>query len=191
MKKLLLLAVLALGVIACDKNELGDMDSTSINPIDAKIEISIEQKWNNFVSLVSGYEFSEEAIKNAPSTAKGGDNGTNWIEVTYFTGTDTNGYIYLRPDNLGVGCYDNIESGVSAAQKETYTLIDNNGTLELNIQEADEASNDTFQAAIPSGTDFSFNLFFNGTSSNLFFAENTFLGWGVKSGSVPTATVND
>ena len=39
MKKLLLLAVLALGVVACEKNDLGmDMDGSSINaPIEAKI----------------------------------------------------------------------------------------------------------------------------------------------------------
>ena len=41
MKKIiLLLTVLTLGVIACDKNELGDMDSMSINPIEATIEKS-------------------------------------------------------------------------------------------------------------------------------------------------------
>ena len=41
MKKLLLIAVLALGVVACDKNELGDMDSSSINaPIEATVETS-------------------------------------------------------------------------------------------------------------------------------------------------------
>ena len=41
MKKLLLIAVLALGVVACDKNELGmDMDGSSINPIEATVETS-------------------------------------------------------------------------------------------------------------------------------------------------------
>ena len=39
MKKIiLLLTVLTLGVIACDKNELGDMDPMSINPIEATVE---------------------------------------------------------------------------------------------------------------------------------------------------------
>ena len=41
MKKLLLLAVFALGVVACDKNELGmDMDGSSINSIEATVETS-------------------------------------------------------------------------------------------------------------------------------------------------------
>ena len=41
MKKLLLIAVLALGVVACDKNELGmDMDGSSINAIEATVEKS-------------------------------------------------------------------------------------------------------------------------------------------------------
>ena len=41
MKKIiLLLTVLTLGVIACDKNELGDMDSMSINPIEATVEVN-------------------------------------------------------------------------------------------------------------------------------------------------------
>ena len=42
MKKIiLLLTVLTLGVIACDKNELGDMDSSSINPIEAKADVDM------------------------------------------------------------------------------------------------------------------------------------------------------
>ena len=41
MKKLLLIAMLALGVVACDKNELGmDMDGSSINPIEVTVETS-------------------------------------------------------------------------------------------------------------------------------------------------------
>ena len=40
MKKLLLIAMLALGVVACDKNNLGEMDSMSINPIEATVEVS-------------------------------------------------------------------------------------------------------------------------------------------------------
>ena len=41
MKKIiLLLTVLTLGVIACDKNNLGEMDSMSINPIEATVEKS-------------------------------------------------------------------------------------------------------------------------------------------------------
>ena len=39
MKKLLLIAVLALGVVACDKDEMG-MDQNSINPIEATVEKS-------------------------------------------------------------------------------------------------------------------------------------------------------
>ena len=38
MRKLLLLAVLALGAVACDRNELGEMDSMSINPIEYTID---------------------------------------------------------------------------------------------------------------------------------------------------------
>ena len=41
MKKLLLIAMLALGVVACDKDEMGmDMDGSSINPIEATVEKS-------------------------------------------------------------------------------------------------------------------------------------------------------
>ena len=41
MKKIiLLLTVLTLGVIACDKNELGNMDEMSINPIEVTVEKS-------------------------------------------------------------------------------------------------------------------------------------------------------
>ena len=190
MKKLLLLAVLALGVVACDKNELGDMDSMSINPIDAKVEMSAKARWEYLVNHIVNTPISDDK-KVSSVTKKGGDNGPNWVEAAWFYGADSDNFVYLRPDDLGNGCYDNIASGISSDLVETYSLVDVSGVLHLNVQTGDQASGETFQAAIPTGTDFAFNLFFNDTSSSLYFAQNNFLGWNIIAGNLPSATVND
>ena len=67
MKKLLLLAVLALGVVACDKNELGDMDSMSINPIEATVEVNaMDHDFDASVTRLLG----KLGKSNQPSTSK-------------------------------------------------------------------------------------------------------------------------
>ena len=68
MKKLLLIAVLALGVVACDKNELGmDMDGSSINAIEATIEKSaMDHDFDASVTRLLG----KLGKSNQPSTSK-------------------------------------------------------------------------------------------------------------------------
>ena len=69
MKKIiLLLTVLTLGVIACDKNELGmDMDGSSINAIEATVETSaMDHDFDASVTRLLG----KLGKSNQPSTSK-------------------------------------------------------------------------------------------------------------------------
>ena len=74
MKKLLLIAMLALGVVACDRNELGEMDSMSINPIEKSTEISsqrIDMIVEGFLNNLSNFGNSKRGTGNL--TGKTGD----------------------------------------------------------------------------------------------------------------------
>ena len=68
MKKLLLIAMLALGVVACDKDEMGmDMDGSSINPIEATVEKSaMDHDFDSSVTRLLG----KLGKSNQPSTSK-------------------------------------------------------------------------------------------------------------------------
>ena len=85
MKKIiLLLTVLTLGVIACDKNELGmDMDGSSINPIEATVEADPMSNIDidGFISRLSDYMSSD---KGTPNTSKSAIAGTSYISVYHW-----------------------------------------------------------------------------------------------------------
>ena len=81
MKKIiLLLTVLTLGVIACDKNELGDMDSMSINPIEATVEANAMDHVD-LDGLVSRLAEFNSPDKGTPSTAKTAIAGNSYISI--------------------------------------------------------------------------------------------------------------
>ena len=114
MKKLLLIAVLTLGVIACDKNELGmDMDGSSINaPIEAEIVSENTDRYIGFLNSLSENSdvmISNKGDKHAASTAKPAE-GENWIETIFFDAKDVlNNDIqgaYVVDDTQGDACAD-------------------------------------------------------------------------------------
>ena len=182
MKKLLLLAVLTLGVIACDKNELGNMDSMSINPIEAKVDMNYQDRFNAFDALIRGIKIDS---KSTASSNKGGDNGDNWIELAWFN-HDSQGYIYGRPDDLGNGCYNDISGSETDTFLETWTYdIANNS---VNIQIADGTGN-SFDLAAADATLYT-NAFASGTSF-IFLADLTNGSWVFNPNGLPSATVND
>ena len=76
MKKLLLFAVLALGVIACDKNNLGEMDEMSINPIEIAVDASINEQM--VLDLIGRLQSQKFPKSTATHTAK---NTTDYIKI--------------------------------------------------------------------------------------------------------------
>ena len=179
MKKLLLLAVLALGVVACDKNELGDIDSMSINPIEATVDVDLQVSFDNFIKLIEGMNIP----KGVSSTNKGGDNGVNWLEITYFA-SGNEGYVYLRPEELGNGCYDGIHADSSNVVSEIYTY-DASGDR-LNIERNGTAQWFNVPSSLSSRIDGAFAI----SDSAIYFADYT-SSWSVRFGATPSVTVND
>ena len=98
MKKLLLMAVLALGVIACNKDEMGmDMDGSSINaPIEAKVEMSNDDILN-IVGNIINLDVSKSPKRIDNNTNKGNDRLT--MHIFLITGTTTIFTTYLSEDN--------------------------------------------------------------------------------------------
>ena len=183
MKKLLLIAVLALGAVACDRNELGEMDSMSINPIEATIEYNAQDRFNAFNDFLRGATF--EAPKGEVSTNKGGDNGSDWIELIWFQHTSDN-YVYTRPEQLGVACYDNVSTGVSNILHETYSY--RASTQKVHI-EAEGTVGEEFD--IPSDLQPLYESAFADENSAIYFADNASNTYSFREGALPTVTVND
>ena len=108
MKKLLLLAVLALGVIACDKNELGmDMDGSSINAIETKTDMVIPGLLGRLISDLESGNINIVKSNNA-STAKTDDH----IYLRFFN-DGTNDYVLFTTDGITTDfCIDSNLSSV-------------------------------------------------------------------------------
>ena len=118
MKKLLLLAVLALGVVACEKNDLGmDVDGSSINiPSETMIDAKFDAAFD-FITSLNGSDIMVES-KSTPSTAKAGDNGDNWLQINFFN-VGTQDFAFLRSDSQGEACAGD---GVTDISEVVYTL---------------------------------------------------------------------
>ena len=109
MKKLLLLAVFALGVVACDKNDLGDMDSMSINPIETAIADD-PMAGLDIDGLVDRLVKFNSTPKGTPNTAKTGVAGTSYISFyaglidgnLFEIGFDDAQPAFCAPENSGL-----------------------------------------------------------------------------------------
>ena len=112
MKKLLLLAVLALGVVACDKNELGmDMDGSSINPIEVKVDDSFAR--NTMLDILfGGIADAAPVVENQKGQASTAKNNNDYIAAYIFI-SDTKNYIVLVDENNDDLCFG--EQAVSIA----------------------------------------------------------------------------
>ena len=126
MKKIiLLLTVLTLGVIACDKNELGDMDSMSINPIEATVEVNSMDPILDYL-LANIETMSSGKLGNASSTAKGND----YLAVTIFS-EDGFTYLVLVDDSNDDLCF-----GEKSVNTVYWNNINNDGSV-LSIEDLD------------------------------------------------------
>ena len=119
MKKIiLLLTVLTLGVIACDKNELGmDMDGSSINPIEATVEASADINEEMILDLLARLD----DVKFPKSTA------------THYTSKDISDYLHVATGIYDGKWYEFIFSDDNAAcniPAEFTTFYLSSGTVE-------------------------------------------------------------
>ena len=135
MKKLLLIAVLALGVVACDKNELGNMDSMSINPIEAKVEAyDVDAIVTELLSNLSNFGTSKHG--NANITGKTGD----FIAVHIFSSVGVN-YLILADESNDDFCFDSLTDAPatvyfdnSAGDGSVLSVEDGDGNVSLELK---------------------------------------------------------
>ena len=146
MKKLLLIAVLALGVVACDKDELGmDMDGSSINVLtENKIDVKDGNNQAAFLDILVNTAKNYKGKKvSSSSTAK----GTNYIILRAFT-DNGQAYLHFGSEDAPELCnFPEIDGGI------IYNLKDDNSLgLELYPAEVEVASIDgdwSFLFAVP------------------------------------------
>ena len=148
MKKLLLIAMLALGVVACDKNELGDMDHSSINKIEAPVADALDMDLivSNLLKAWTAGELNSKATKgNATHTSKSDDYVVGHVFVQ-----DGQVYLTLLDESNDDLCFGEITA--------TPVYLDNvNGDgSAIAVEQADG----------------SVTLTINGNFSNLFSANN-------------------
>ena len=176
MKKLLYTLLIGLVVISCEK----DMDSDVTSIAVPSQDVMLQERFDAFNALIGGMKFDSKV-----STAKGGDNGDNWLELAWFN-SGSEGYVYLRPDNLGNGCYDGIADDASNVAIETYTYDSTDQRVNIQIGDAD---GNWFN--IPESLQTQYGQAFGATTSSIYFADFVSSSWSVRFGSLPSVTVND
>ena len=173
------MAVLALGAVACDRNELGEMDSMSINPIEAIIVTDFEQRFDNLNNFMRGFK----KPNTSPSTSKSTQGVT--LQLIWFTHT-SDSYVYVRPGGLGEGCDASINPDVSATYVETYTY---DGTANTVVIAVDDSSR-TFN--VPADLQPLYEATFLEDESTIFFADFATDVWSFREGNTPTGlTITD
>ena len=161
-------------VVACQKED-SVVDSPELsNDVMLLNEVDLNERFESFNSLIAGMDIP----KGSASSARGGDIGPNWIEVTWFTHTDGSRYVYLRPEDLGNGCYPD------AADEETYTLLSGN-RLNIQVESGSSTTSNTF--ALPASLVSRYNGAFGGTSASVFNAQAA--ANRVVFGAIPSITV--
>ena len=156
MKKLLLIVVLALGVVACEKNDLGEMNSNSINPLNNVKVGMTKQDAFNFIND-SAFEF--KANKNVKSF-DARKSTLNSIQVGFFTGHGDTFAHLVSEDVVADTCYDNF-TAVS-----TFDYIWNSPTLTVvDLSDNSEKPYTLGTAELQAR----YNGIFDATSNSVFF----------------------
>lgn len=180
--------LLALVIVACAKNAIEEplLLTEQEQGLDAQLnQPSHEVLFKNFNAMISGIELPPAALEKVPSAQRGGDAGTNWLELAWF-GSGSEGYVYLRPENLGNGCYGSISTTATNVQAQTYTI---SGTR-INIQRGDEAVSSRW-FNIPSSLQARYNAAFGAASSSLYYADYNAAtsAWTVRFGALPPSSI--
>ena len=172
-------------IVACEKDMDENYDSSSINPIEAEVAIDYKARFDAFNDFLRGADITpskEVPSKESASTARGGQNGPDWVELIWFA-QGSEHYVYTRPDDLGNACYDNIGSGVSNIYRETYSY--RAATQMVHIQVAEDAG---AEFAIPADLQALYASAFLDVNAAIYFANLDGTTWTFQEGALPTGT---
>ena len=139
MKKILLtLFAVAAVFVACDKDELG-YDSSSINVLEQAEEInaSIDYDYGSFLDqLADDAPAVSTKGKGTVSTARTGEEGTEWIHAIFFT-LGNNELVHLAADTDAETCIPStgVHASATGAISVLYTFrtVNGNGLLQIQI----------------------------------------------------------
>ena len=155
MKKIiLLLTVLTLGVVACDKNELGDMDSNAINAI----EYTIEPDFMAAKATLEGMMGIATPLKGykGSSTQKSGNVLRLVIWNTSGNGSYEDGlYAHVTSEDH-TACYDSYSPSYDA----TFDWDTNSNELTITISGSDSVIPITGDLQATYDTDFGNSLYY-------------------------------
>ena len=184
MKKLLYTLFAFAIIVACEKDMDENYDASSINPIEAEVVAgNLEARFDAFNDFLRGATFTPVSKeKGSASTARGGDNGADWIELIWFT-SPTDNYVYTNPEDLGNACFDNIGTGVTNVYRETYSY--RASTQMVNIQVGEGTG---VEFPIPSDLQALYQSAFGDANSALYFANLDGTTWTFREGNLPTGT---
>ena len=124
MKKILLLAILAISLFSCNKED--------------NLELAVNQQqeqqknpdyyYNLFVNMTE--DLPVDVIKHETLANKAGDHGDNWLEIAFFrNGYQNDFYANVRSEDYGSGCYYEVDEDLV-----TYTFL--SATSQLHIETA-------------------------------------------------------
>ena len=181
MKKLILsLFAVAMVFVACNKED-SMVDSTPELSVTVG-EVDLESRFNAFNDFLRGATFTPSEKSNSPSSARGGDNGSDWVELIWFA-HGTEHYVFTQPENLGNADYSNIGAGVSNIYRETYSY--RASSQEVHIQ-VGEGAGAVFP--IPADLQALYMSAFADQNSALYFANLDGSTWTFREGALPTGT---
>ena len=110
MKKLLLIAVLALGVVACDKNDLGEMDHSSISIVDTNVNAGMDIILPNFTDQLMA-DLANGTIKTVKKSNASTSKTDDYLYLRFFN-DGANEYVLFTTDGITQDfCIPNDKSG--------------------------------------------------------------------------------
>ena len=184
MKKLLFTLLVGLVFVSCDKNEESLLTPQSLETENViVIDIDLESRFDAFNDFLRGATF--EVPKGGVSSNKGGDNGTDWIELIWFQHTSDT-YVYTRPEQLGNACYDAISEGVTNILHETYSYRSATQKVHIEVEGQTGAEFD-----IPADLQALYAAAFIDEGSAIYFADYASSTYSFREGVLPTVTIND
>ena len=126
MKKILLLAILAVSLFSCNKED--------------NLELAVNQQqeqqkdpdyyYNLFINMTNDLPVDPIKSTETISTEKAGDHGDNWLEIAFFrSGYQNDFYANVRSEEHGSGCYYEVDEDLIV-----YTFL--SATSQLHIETA-------------------------------------------------------
>ena len=137
-------------IIACDKDELGYDNSSSINVLEEAQEInaSVDIDFDAYKAQLEGLMniLPNDKGNSSSLTQRGGDNGDNWIELAAFNGSGADAsaiFAHVITDGNSIVCYDGFTLDGAAVVPATYSFDADGASADVGILNIEVAGQST------------------------------------------------